>query len=255
MTPLRSLAPWLFALACAPAMAEETASFSDTGLTLSQGGGFLLDPAKQTTLTLEQARAGRWGDLYWFVDSTHYRHDNAHGHRSEWYLEFSPRASLGKLSGHAMQWGPVRDLLVAGTYERGRDHRQVNAALLGIGTDLDVPGFSFLQANLYRRRELHNGGWDAWQVTVSGARAFRIGEQRFLVDGFMDYIGGGGPQHPNLHLVPNFKWDLGHAMGYGQDKLWLGVRADLWRNKFGIANSRALTTDQHAYTVLLRWNP
>lgn len=238
-----------------PACADETATFTDTSLTLAQGRGFLLDPKQQTTLTLEQAHGARWGDLYWFVDSTHYFQDNAHGHNHEWYLEFSPRASIGKLTGKALHWGIVRDVLVAGTYEHGRDHPQVNATLLGVGTDLELPGFTFFQANLYRRRELHNGGWDAWQVTLSGAAAFEVGQQRFVVDGFVDYIGGGGPQHTNLHVVPNFKWDVGHALGHGRNRWWLGLRADFWRNKFGIDDTPAQNTNQRAVTVFVRWNP
>jgi nucleoside-specific outer membrane channel protein Tsx len=238
-----------------PTIASEShLQFADTSLSSLHGGGFEVDPSPQSTLTLEQASGWSVGDLYWFVDSLHYTHDDTGGQRSSWYGEFSPRLSLGKLSDGELRAGPIKDVLIAATYELGRDAQVTESGLLGLGVDLDLPGFRYFQANIYARKDLHQGGWDTWQMTLSGAYPYTFGNQRFLVDGFLDYVAPGGPHGWNLHLVPQLKWDLGHALGHTDDKLWLGAEIDLWRNKFGIADSTGFDANQGAASLLLRWH-
>lgn len=256
MPPLR-IALALVAAISAPVVAGEgdgPLRFADTSLSGLYGGGFEVDPSPQGTVTLEQVSGWSVGDLYWFVDSLHYTRADGGGHRSSWYGEFSPRLSLGKLSGRTLAAGPVKDVLIAATYELGRDSQTTESGLIGLGVDLDLPGFSYFQANVYARKDLHQGDWDTWQLTLSAARPFAIGKQRFLIDGFIDYVAPGGPHAWNLHLVPQLKWDLGHALGHADGKLWLGAEIDLWRNKYGIRDSAAFRTDQNAASVLLRWH-
>ncbi|MEZ0469187.1 outer membrane protein OmpK [Luteimonas salinilitoris] len=226
--------------------------FVDTSVSLLHGSGFKVEPKTQTTFTIEQVSGWSFGDLYWFVDSLHYSRDDGAGHRSSWYGEFSPRLSLGKLTGHPWRAGPVEDVLIAATYELGRDRRTTESGLLGVGFDLDAAGFDYLQVNVYARKDFHRGDWDTWQLTVTGARPFTVGRQRFMIDGFFDYVAPGGPHSWNLHVVPQLKWDLGHALGHADGKLWLGVEVDLWWNKFGIPDSRGFPTDQRTASLLLR---
>ena len=236
------------------AHAEDLIQYTDTSLSGLAGGGFEVDPTPQYTVTLEQASGWSVGDLYWFVDSLHYTRDDSYGHRSSWYGEFSPRLSLGKISGHALSVGPIKDILIATTYEHGRDSEVTESALLGLGADLDLHGFTYFQANIYARKDLHAGDWDTWQLTLSGARPFAIGNQRFVIDGFLDYVAPGGPHAWNLHVVPQIKWDLGHALGHADGKLWLGTEIDLWRNKYGIGDSSGFSTNQNAASLVLRWH-
>lgn len=240
--------------AATAATSDNSLLYADTSLSALYGGDFVLDPSPQTSFTLEQASGWSAGDLYWFVDSLHYRQDDGSGHRSSWYGEVSPRLSLGKLSGRELAIGPIKDVLIAATYEHGRDAQITESGLLGLGVDLAAPGFNYLQANVYARKDLHRGDWDTWQLTLSGARAFAIGQQRFLVDGFLDYVAPGGSHAWNLHLVPQIKWDLGHALGQPDDKLWLGGEVDIWRNKYGVRDSTALATRQDTASLLLRWH-
>lgn len=234
------------------AAAQEMAPFTDTSISALSGGKFRLDPEDQTTFTLEQVHSGAWGDTYWFVDAIHFDHEQ--GKDNTWYGEFSARVSAKKLGWGSPAKGPLRDILLATTYERGKDRGVAEAALVGIGTDWKLPGFSYFQANVYARKELYAGGWDSWQITLSGAVPFHIGAQKFVVDGFIDYVGQGGIQHENLHVVPQIKWDLGSAVGTPAGKLWLGVEVDWWRNKYGVDDRTGLATNQKAASVLLRWH-
>lgn len=84
-----------------PASFAAGPQWHDTSLTLLYGDGFEVDPEEQTTLTLEHASGWGFGDLFLFMDFTHY-HDSR---RSDgFYGEFSPRFSYGIASN---QWTPL----------------------------------------------------------------------------------------------------------------------------------------------------
>jgi hypothetical protein len=142
----------------------------DTHVSILYGGTMEVDPTPRVTATLEQVRSWSIGDLYWFVDSLHYTRDDRYGHRSSWYGEISPRLSLGKTMDRVISTGLIKHVLIAATYERGGDTEVNEAALIGPGFDLALPGLRYFQANFYARKDLHQGDWDTWQCWPEDAR-------------------------------------------------------------------------------------
>jgi len=105
--------------------------WQDNSLTYLNGIDFKIDPPRQQTLTFEHASGWSFGDLFLFVDGIKYNTEatNGAGDGHTFYGEISPRLSFGKISGADLSFGPVKDVLLAATYEFGED--DVDAYLLG----------------------------------------------------------------------------------------------------------------------------
>jgi nucleoside-specific outer membrane channel protein Tsx len=229
------LAAWLGL----PGLALAGPQWQDHSLTYVGGGHFEVVPEAQQTLTFEHASGWGFGDLFGFVDATHFngRHDNT------WYGEISPRLSYGKLIGAGMGDGLVRDVLLATTLEMGEG--DLETLLVGPGFDLAIPGFDFFQVNLYRRFPLH--GQDGETIQVTPVWAVTSGRWRF--DGFLDWnLDSDGAYARNWHFNPQFKYDLGKSFGWGDRALQLGVEYSYWRNKYGIRNAPV----ENAFSLILQ---
>jgi nucleoside-specific outer membrane channel protein Tsx len=257
----------------APADPKPFIHWSDDSLTLlPYGWGFEVDPDEQSTFTYEHVHGSRIGDLFVFFDSLRFHDTPNGGDDSTWYGEISPRLSLGKTLGKDLsftlsRYSPFefKDVLVAATYERGEDADVAEAALVGVGFDLNVREsgplgrlgqFKYLQLNVYGRSELTEGtrtGFHDVQVTVAAARPFSIGRARFLADGYFDWVVGLGSEDWNYHLNPQVSLDVGDLWGT-PDKLFAGVEVDLWWNKYQIPNSPAFDTNQAAVSLMLKYH-
>ena len=133
------------------AHADSPLLWQNNSLTYLYGKNFKVEPAIQQTITFEHASGWNWGDLFLFVDQKFFNGaENGAGDTRSFYGEFSPRLSFGKLLGKDLSFGPVKDVLLAATYEFGED--ETEAYLLGPGFDLDVPGFNFFKLNFYYRQ-------------------------------------------------------------------------------------------------------
>ncbi|NVJ99190.1 MAG: hypothetical protein HWE25_13630 [Alphaproteobacteria bacterium] len=221
----------------------------DNSATLLVGTGFEVPGDDITTLTLEHVSGWTWGDLFAFVDLQDY-HDSATQDTS-WYGEFSPRLSLGNLAGLKFSDdGLVRDILISTTWERGKNG--VEALLIGGAVDLNLPGFSFFKVNAYARKDTGLGaGFEDMQWTFAWSKPIKVGNEAFVVDGFIDYVVGWGPQASTIHFVPQLKWDIGAKWGR-PGKVWLGTEIDIWKNQFGIKDTPDFNTDQVAINAILK---
>jgi len=76
----------------------------------------------------------------------------------------------------------IKDVLFASTVEMSS--LQTNY-LYGVVTDLAIPGFDYLNLNFYRRN--NDCFADNWQLTTTWSISFKLGEQQFLFDGFLDW--------------------------------------------------------------------
>lgn len=233
--------------------------WSDNSLTSLHGTGFKLDPDEQTTVTYEHVHGSKIGDLFIFVDIINF-HGTAPGVDSNtWYGEISPRLSLGKTLGKDLSFPLVKDVLVAATYERGSEPDEVEAALLGVGFDLDVgeSGFSYAQVNIYGRNELDDratrGGVHDAQVTLVTARPFSIGKAKFLADGYIDWVVGLGSEEWNLHVNPQVSVDVGNLWG-SPNKFFVGTELDFWWNKYGVPNTKGFDTNQSAVSLMFKYH-
>ena len=248
-------------------------NFRDDSITLlPYGWGFKVDPSEQSTFTFEHVQNSQIGDLFFFVDFTHYNNNSTGGDDWTYYGEISPRLSLGKVSGQDLSWTPIRpslfavkDVLIAAQYERGSDPNEAQAVLVGLGFDLDVRDlgfrgplakFDYIQLNLYARSELTDtaeNGFRDMQVTMAASYPFNIGKARFLLDGYFDWVLGIGSEEWSYHLNPQLKLDVGNFWGKPK-KFYVGVEADFWWNKYQIPSSAAFNTDQFALSVIAKWH-
>ena len=92
--------------------------------------------------------------MFLFVDHKWFNGHSGKDGRT-YYGEFSPRLSLGKLTGTDLSFGPVKDVLISATYERGESLANGTPNqnyLLGPAVDLRVPGFDRFAINTYYRK-------------------------------------------------------------------------------------------------------
>jgi len=258
----------------APAPAEDSSFFlwTDTSFTLlAYGKGFAVDPDEQSTFTIEHAHESKIGDFFMFIDFTDFHGEPATD--STWYGEFGPRLSFGKmldkdlsrtLFKHSLF--EIKDVLLAMQYERGEDPDLAEAALVGLGLNLEVRKagplgglgkFNYVQLNVYGRSELIEGarhGFHDAQMTLAASYPFQIGNSAFLVDGYFDWVMGLGSEDWSYHLNPQISWDAGAKIWNTPGKLFIGVEVDLWWNKYQIVNSPFFDTNQNAVSVMLKYH-
>lgn len=205
----------------------QATDWSTTSAWLLHGDRYELGARERSILRIEHADGWAYGDNYFFVDLI--RSDDS-GSGTLHYAEFSPRFSLGKLSGLDLSWGPVKDVLLAPSVNTGDGFR---AYLYGVGVDLQLPGFSYFQVNAYVRDDKSLPG-TTWQITPVWLYPFTVAGLKFNLQGFIDYAGAEGPAARNLLVVPRLWLDVGALWG-SPGKLEAGVEYLYWKNKYGIA--------------------
>ncbi|WP_019676373.1 outer membrane protein OmpK [Arsukibacterium perlucidum] len=227
------------ALNCLPLSADVL--WQDFSATYLNGSNYRVDGPKKQVLTLEHVATTSWGDSFLFFD-----HMRADYRRRTNYAEWSPRFSFGKLSGKALQFGIVKDVLFTSTIEMSSARTNF---LYGIATDLTVPGFNYLKMNFYRRN--NDGVADNWQLTTTWAVPVSLGQQQFLLDGFIDWSSASAQQNASFNATSQLKWALHPVLGL-QNKLYLGVEYVYWRNKYGIADSPQFRTHESNINLLVK---
>lgn len=234
-----SLKTWLFstALLCLALLytsrGAQAAEWSTTNVQLLHGNGYELGDDSMSIMTFEHANGWKYGDNFFFLDV-----NNPAARGTGYYAEFAPRVSFGKLTGKSLKFGPIKDVLIAGTQEMGDELR---ATLLGIGFALDIPKFAFADINFYYRKssrdwltEQTDGGA---QITLDWLLPFSIAGQKFAAEGFADYAwgekGGSSPKADNWVAGPRLLIDVGNWVG-APGTLQVGIEYQIWRNKFGV---------------------
>lgn len=201
--------------------------FSLTGL---YGENYKLGTEERTTVTAEYAAKLKYSDVFFFIDQQW--DDN---HKDNTYFELSPRLSLGEVTGKNLAFGPVKDVLIATTWEHNAGHgnnTEFNNFLYGIGFALDIPYTQYANINFYKaKNDLQK---DDYQMTITYAIPFKIGNEEFLADAFLDWsTAENEPGHKSeLNWTSQYKWNVGKHIS-PKTKLYLGVEHSLWNNKFG----------------------
>ena len=252
----------LMAAGLASVAAHAEMFWNDNSLSLLRGEDYTVhygldtDDASRTVLTYEHVSGHSWGDIFMFAD---YLTSDAGS--DELYTEISPRLSLGKLSGRELALGPVQDVLLASTLEFGNfddpDHLTATGPhfankLIGVGFDLAVPGFNFVQANLYQRD--NDDKADNEQLTLAWALPFALGGADFLYDGFIDWTSASKDTHPSMNFASQFKWDVGARWGKPKS-LYAGIEYVHWNDKFGIKDgSFGIDSNERNVNLLLKYH-
>ncbi|MES2871274.1 MAG: outer membrane protein OmpK [Pseudomonadota bacterium] len=243
----------------APAVAGDLLQWQSNSLTYLYGKNFEVNPQIQQTVTFEHADGWKYGDNFFFLDRIFYNgKEDGNAGPNTYYGEFSPRLSMGKIFDQKFEFGPIKDVLLAMTYEFGEGDTE--AYLIGPGFDLNVPGFDYFQLNFYQRfPEGNRAGKGVWQITPAWSYTLPVGNSDILIDGFMDWVvdndkNARGTYHANLHFNPQIKYDLGKALSWGDKQLYVGVEYDYWKNKYGIEDSGVFTTNQDTASLLVKYH-
>ena len=244
-------------LATLPAAAEDLLQWHTNSLTYLYGKDFQVNPAIQQTVTFEHANRWKYGDTFLFVDKIFYNGatDRNKGNNT-YYGEFVERFSLGKILDRKIEFGPIKDVLLAVSYESGEGDNE--AYLIGPGFDLAVPGFNYFTLNIYNRHtEGSRPGDNVWQITPTFSYTIPAGKSDILIDGYIDWVVDNdetkrrGTYHANVHVNPQVKYDLGKALGYGAKQLYVGFEYSYWKDKYGIQNG-GLDTNQNVTSALIK---
>ncbi|BFL82099.1 hypothetical protein LFREDSHE_05490 [Shewanella baltica] len=168
------------------------------------------------------------------------------------YGEISPRFSASKILGEKIAFGPVTDLSLALTYEEGEG--PVHSLLYGLGVDVAVPYFTYLNFNTYRRNGMSTGNnSDGWQFTPVFRIDIPVGSANIVLDGFIDWVFATDDNgyEQNFHFNPQLKYDLGKSLfgDHQANKLLVGIEYDLWTNKYGVKG-----VDQDTYSVIAQYH-
>jgi nucleoside-specific outer membrane channel protein Tsx len=196
----------------------------------------------RSTLTFEHADAWKYGDNFFFFDVTN-PEINRNGQKTSIYGEFSPRLSIGKITGLDLSAPYVKDVLVAGTLEMGNGFHNY---LYGLGLSLKLPKFNFADVNVYVRNDTNQNGV-TYQVTPCWQLPFSIGPASLLFEGFSDIAGSEGGSAFNIDAQPRLLLDLGKFWG-SAGNLYVGTEFMYWHNKFGIKG-----VDEYAPQAMIKW--
>ncbi|WP_417682735.1 ion channel protein Tsx [Pseudidiomarina aquimaris] len=211
-----SLAAAMVAVVGFAPSAQAEMLWQDVSLTYLNGSNYEVGDSDRQVLTFEHAAGHSWGDSFLFVD----RLDSDDGF-TETYAELSPRLNVINFSDDSFFSG----VYVATTWEIGDGFDNY---LVGLGTDLRLPGFDFFQLNGYRRsNEFYESNYQltaAWGLPLGGD---------FYYDGFLDWSSASTGHAAEMNFTSQLKYNLGPALGYS-NRFYVGVEYAHWNNKFGI---------------------
>lgn len=186
--------------------------------------------------------------------------------KAQLFVQPTRAATRGQLAlaatlrpGQPLHYGIVKDVLIAATYERGENRNR--KYLLGPAVDLDLPGFDRFSLNTYYRKPdgITGKASGQWQINPTWAMTFPVGRSDILFDGYLEWyvndVGSKGTSNyvaKSLHFNPQFKYDVGKALGQTAKRFYAGVEWDYWSDKYGIEDSPGFPTDQNAVSVLVK---
>lgn len=193
----------------------------------------------QTTITAEYAAGLKYGDFFAFADRSNTDFGN------ETYFEVAPRLSLGAVTGQKLELGPIKDVLIATTWEGSAGGADFNNYLYGIGFALDIPYTSYANINFYKAD--NDDTDDDYQMTITYAVPFKIGSEEFLADAFLDWSTAEDDHKSELNWTSQYKWNVGKHIS-PETKLYVGIEHSVWNNKYGS------DVDQHDVSALVKYH-
>ena len=225
--------------------------------------GELLNPfsaqeEESFVLTLQQATQWKYGDSFFFIDYLDDKGSDGFNER-DFYGEWYPTLSLGKMTGKSVGGGPLADVgFIAGVNAAG--DAKVVKYLPGLRLAWKASGFIFLNTDLMLYLDGSSGVGaggaprtdDSYCFDVNWLYLFSAGEQSFQITGHAEYIGSvtnefGQTYGGSILAQPQFRWDAGKAFGGDAGKLFAGIEYQYWSNKLGTDE------DESAVQLLLAW--
>ncbi|MCC2605735.1 nucleoside-binding protein [Planctobacterium marinum] len=201
-----------------------------------------------TIITYQHVSGWEYGDSFIMVD--YIDDDNNDGFNDDdFYHESYFNFSSNKIFDIDYGNGPLSDVgMFLGVNIAGR--AKVKKFLPGIRLSWDVPGFSFLNTDAggyidHSAGSLKGGApkeENSAYFDVSWGYPFTLGNQKFSLEGHIEYITGrdvlvdGDSKvraHDWLLIQPQLRWDVGHALYNKPDQFFIGFEFQYWKNKLG----------------------
>jgi nucleoside-specific outer membrane channel protein Tsx len=183
----------------------------------------------RSILTVEHVNGWKYGDNFFFLDITNPNRTGTNTQTSL-YAEFSPRFSLGAMTGKDLSVGIIKDFLITTTLEAGNGFHNY---LYGVAADLNLPGFKVFQFNWYIVRDEKTADDKGSQITLVWLYPFSIGGADLTFEGFADYAYGLENSKSNLITAPRLLIDVGKYFNT-PGTLQAGIEYQIWRNQFGV---------------------
>lgn len=153
----------------------------------------------KTTVTFETFSANEVGDVFGFVDYTVATGTQLYGSsKSGFYGEYHPRLSLSYLTGKDLSLPGFKDFFIASELNAGNG-ADFQAGLIGLGTNINIPGFDFFSLNAYYKYvnltlpDSQNGFVSTKFIRntfqISPAYGLHFGDTGISFKGWMDYTG------------------------------------------------------------------
>lgn len=205
-----------------------------------------------TIITFQHASGWKYGDNFFFIDYLDYeKKDPGTTDGDEFYGEWYPNFSIGKMTGKEIKFGLVKDIGITLGFNFAPE---VDSwwFLPGVRFDLDIPGFAFSNL-LISGYENHSNADDSatdfvifdegssYMVDFSFAYPFKIGSTNWTVEGHVEYIDGRSQRNTfgntklKSHVLaqPQIRMDLGEVLFDMKETFYVGIEYQYWRNKLG----------------------
>ncbi|MDE3001134.1 MAG: nucleoside-binding protein [Gemmatimonadota bacterium] len=194
--------------------------------------------------TVQNASVWKLGDSFFFLDYIDDSGSDGFNDR-DFYSEWYPTLSFGKLAKKEVRAGPIRDFAMVAGVNAGGDAK-VLKYLPGVRASWSVPGFLFLNTDLTAYIDDNTGAdgggapktGNSFMFDVSWLLPIEAGGQSFTFTGHAEYIGGrsnefGDDVRGSILAQPQLVWDVGMAMAGDPNQFMVGVEFQYWRNKLG----------------------
>ncbi len=166
-------------------------AFSTTNIQYLYGNfdgnsGFDTSGGGKHTATIENFSTYTYGDFYGFADFT-FADDRFKylDKSSDIYFELTPRISLSEINSLDLSFLFVKDIFIAGQYNR-QIHKfdDYEAWLYGVGSNLNIKGFDVFALNFYKKEP--NFGKNTYQLSANYT-SNDLFNTHFSLDGFTDW--------------------------------------------------------------------
>jgi nucleoside-specific outer membrane channel protein Tsx len=247
-----TIATWIVTLGAATAGMQQANAldWSDTSVGYRYGTKFAepynTQDISKNIVNLTHADGYMWGTNYLNLDVLN--SDKTDSHATEAYLLYRNTLDIGKISGKDLSFGPVSGL----GFTLGFDWNTKNdpgygskKRMLVAGPTLMIKVPGFLNISLLALRESNQPVGLPSRYTykthamLNLAWGIPISDSGWAFEGYMNYIGAkgkdefGGDTSPETNIDAMLMYDLGTKMGWGKNKVRVGVEYQYWRNKFG----------------------
>ena len=233
-------------LATTFAISSQAAIWSNTELHLSNGD--LLNPFNKknedtTILTFQHASGSKYVDNFFFFDQSYVK--NGENGEITSYMEAYSNFSLGAITGNEISYGVIKDVGLIAGINMATDINKI-WVLPGLRVSFDFPNFAFSNLDITSYNHVTTSSKDkeheeesSYMIDFNWALPFEAGGLSWSLEGHAEFLAGRDMKHgdkkyeSSILAQPQLRMDLGKALGYEANNLYVGLEYQYWKNKLG----------------------